>query len=99
MDIYKEIKTLPVKDMLKNRDLSSSTFFSLKVVFKRHLKSSFFILAPIFLIVLSYIRKRCLYSLLSYVHFFFKSVGLCSFPSDLLPPLHIFVLSLLCKAF
>lgn len=30
---------------------------------------------------------------------FFKSAGLCSFPSDLLPPLNIFILSLICKAF
>lgn len=46
--------------------------------------------------------KRDLYSclcLLSYRHFFFKSAGLCSFPSDLLPPLHIFILLLLCKPF
>lgn len=46
--------------------------------------------------------KRYLYSrlcLLSYRHFFFKSAGLCSFPSDLLPPLHIFILLLLCKPF
>lgn len=44
--------------------------------------------------------KRCAYShlyLLSY--FFFKSAGSCSFLSDLLPPLNIFTLSLLCKAF
>lgn len=33
--------------------------------------------------------KRCLYYLLSYRPFFFKSAGLCSFLSDLLPPLHI----------
>lgn len=43
--------------------------------------------------------KRSLYSLLSYRYFFFKSAGLHSFPCDLLPPLHIFILSLLCKAF